>query len=31
MAPLAEAYIAGGLDIVEFTMTCPNRFEHIKE
>ena len=31
VASLADAYIAGGIEVVEFTMTCPHRFEHIKD
>ena len=31
VAAIAEAYTAGGMDVLEFTMTCPNRFEHIKD
>jgi 2-dehydro-3-deoxyphosphogluconate aldolase/(4S)-4-hydroxy-2-oxoglutarate aldolase len=31
VAPLADAYIAGGIEVVEFTMTCPHRFEHIRD
>ena len=28
---LWDADVAGGIDVLEFTMTCPNRFEHIKD